>query len=390
MKRLFTSESVTEGHPDKVSDRISDSVLDAIFDQAPFSTVACETFVTTDLVLVGGEITTTAKVDVESVVRKAIKDIGYINGEDSFHYDDCEVINKIHEQSPDINQAVIKAQDDANFDSVGAGDQGMMFGFACNQTPEYMPLPIALAHGLTRQLAKVRKEGVLAYIRPDGKSQVSVEYDGDRPVRVENVVISTQHAEEVTLEQMEKDLVEHVIRPVLGEWFNDQINLFINPSGRFVVGGPHGDAGLTGRKIIVDTYGGYAAHGGGAFSGKDPSKVDRTGAYMARYVAKNIAAAGLADWCELQVAYAIGVPQPVSITTKTNKDAPLSNDQLVDIIRDHFDFRPAAIIHNFNMRRPIYQQLSAYGHFGRNDLDLPWEALDKVEALKESAGALAR
>jgi len=390
MKRLFTSESVTEGHPDKVSDRISDSVLDAIFDQKPFSTVACETFVTTDLVLVGGEITTEAKVDVEAVVRNAIKDIGYIFSEDGFHHDTCKVVNKIHEQSPDINQAVVKAQDDTNFDSVGAGDQGMMFGFACNQTPEYMPLPIALSHALTHRLAQVRKDGTLDYIRPDGKSQVSVQYDGHNPVHVENVVLSTQHAPEVTMEQMEKDLVEHVIRPVLGEWFNDRINLFINPSGRFVVGGPHGDAGLTGRKIIVDTYGGYAAHGGGAFSGKDPSKVDRTGAYMARYVAKNIVAAGLAEWCELQVAYAIGVPQPVSITTKTNQDAPLSNDQLVEIVQEQFDFRPAAIIHNFEMRRPIYQQLSAYGHFGRNDLNLPWEKLDKVEALKEAAGALAR
>lgn len=390
MKRLFTSESVTEGHPDKVSDRISDSMLDAIFAEAPFSTVACETFVTTDLVLVGGEITTTAKVDVERIVRDAIKDIGYVHDGEGFHYDTCEVINRIHEQSPDINQAVVKAQDDTDFDSVGAGDQGMMFGFACNQTPDYMPLPIALAHALTRQLARVRKDGVLDYIRPDGKSQVSVQYDGDQPVRVENVLISTQHAEDVSMEQMEKDVVQHVIRPVLGEWFNDQINLFINPSGRFVIGGPHGDAGLTGRKIIVDTYGGYAAHGGGAFSGKDPSKVDRTGAYMARYVAKNIVAAGLADWCELQVAYAIGVPQPVSITTRTNKGAPLSNNQLVEIVRDHFDFRPAAIIHNFDLRRPIYQQLSAYGHFGRNDLNLPWEQLDKVEALKEAAGALSR
>lgn len=390
MKRLFTSESVTEGHPDKVSDRISDSVLDAICTEAPFSTVACETFVTTDLVLVGGEITTTAKVDVEHIVRNAVKDIGYIHDGEGFHYDTCEVINRIHEQSPDINQAVVKAKDDTDFDSVGAGDQGMMFGFACNQTPDYMPLPIALAHALTRQLARVRKDGVLDYIRPDGKTQVSVQYDGDQPVRVENVVISTQHAEDVSMEQMEKDLVEHVIRPVLGEWFNDQINLFINPSGRFVVGGPHGDAGLTGRKIIVDTYGGYAAHGGGAFSGKDPSKVDRTGAYMARYVAKNIVAAGLANWCELQVAYAIGVPQPVSITTQTNKGAPLSNNQLVEIVREHFDFRPAAIIHNFDLRRPIYQQLSAYGHFGRNDLNLPWEQLDKVEALKEAAGALSR
>ena len=391
MKRLFTSESVTEGHPDKVADRISDTVLDAVFEQDPFSRVACETFVTTGLVMVGGEITTRAKLDVQTLVREAIKDIGYVDSSYGFHYADCGVLNVIHEQSVDIAQAVIKEENDANFDSVGAGDQGMMFGFACNQTPEHMPLPIALSHRLARQLALVRKEGVLPYVRPDGKSQVTVAYQGHTPLAVNTVVLSTQHAPEVTLKQLEKDLIQHVVRPVLGEWFNDETQTLINPSGRFVIGGPHGDAGLTGRKIIVDTYGGYAPHGGGAFSGKDPSKVDRTGAYMARYVAKNVVAAGLSELCQVQVAYAIGKAKPVSITVTvhTDESGPLSDEQLTELILDQFDFRPAAIIHNFGLRRPLYRQLSAYGHFGRSDLDLPWEKTDKAQTLKAAALTLA-
>lgn len=389
MKRLFTSESVTEGHPDKVSDRISDAVLDAALAQDPFSRVACETFVTTGLVLVGGEISSRAQLDVQNIVRNAIKAIGYTSSGYGFDHLGCGVINVIHEQSPDIAQAVIKEENDENFDSVGAGDQGMMFGFACDQTPELMPLPISLAHALTRQLAQVRKDGSLPYLRPDGKSQVTVEYEEHQPILVHTVVLSTQHADEVTSEQMKRDLLEHVVRPVLGKWFDKNVKIMINPSGRFVVGGPHGDAGLTGRKIIVDTYGGYGAHGGGAFSGKDPSKVDRTGSYMARYVSKNIVAAGLCQDCEIQIAYAIGHPHPVSITLKTYQGGVLSDEQLTELVWEHFDFRPAAIISHFQMRRPIYQPLSAYGHFGRSDLDLPWEKTNKAAALKEAAAALS-
>ena len=390
MKRLFTSESVTEGHPDKVCDRISDAVLDAVLAQDRYARVACEAFVTTGLVLVGGEISARAHVDVQSVVRGAIEAIGYVDASFGFSASGCAVVNVIHEQSPDIAQAVIKEENDGNFDSVGAGDQGMMFGFACDQTPEFMPLPIALAHGLTRRLAAVRKEGVLAYLRPDGKSQVTVAFEGQTPVRVDTVVLSTQHDPEVGLEQLERDVTEHVIRPVLGAWFNDEVKVLVNPSGRFVVGGPHGDSGLTGRKIIVDTYGGYGAHGGGAFSGKDPSKVDRTGSYMVRHVAKNLVAAGLCKRCEMQVSYSIGQPQPVSISVETDRSGPLGDEQLTDLVWEQFDFRPAAIIHNFQLRRALYQPLSAYGHFGRADLDLPWEQTDKAEALKAAATCLVR
>jgi len=390
MKRLFSSESVTEGHPDKVADRVSDAVLDATLAQDPFARVACETFVTTGLVLVGGEITAEAHVDVQRVARETIRDIGYVDPAHGFCYSDCAVLDTIHGQSADIAQAVIKEQNDDNLDSVGAGDQGMMFGYACNETVALMPLPIHLAHGLTRRLAQVRKEGVLTYLRPDGKSQVTVQYEDHTPLRVDTVILSAQHDEEVALDRMSRDLTEHVIRPVLGEWFDDRVKVLVNPSGRFVIGGPPGDTGMTGRKIIVDTYGGYGAHGGGAFSGKDPSKVDRSASYVARYAAKNLVAAGLCGYCEIQVAYAIGQTQPVAITLETCQGGPLSDDRLTDLVWEHFDFRPAAIIKHFELRRPIYQPLSAYGHFGRQDLDLPWERTDKAARLKEAAAALRR
>jgi len=390
MKRLFSSESVTEGHPDKVADRISDAILDAMLAQDSLARVACETFVTTGLVLVGGEITARAQADVQAIVRGAIKDIGYTDPAYGFTYSDCAVINTIHEQSPDIAQAVVKSTDVENLDSVGAGDQGMMFGYACKETSTMMPLPIWLAHGLTRRLAQARKEKALPYLRPDGKSQVTVEYKDHTPVRVDTVIVSAQHDPDVNSKQMERDLIEQVVRPVLGKWFNDKIKILINPSGRFVIGGPPGDTGMTGRKIIVDTYGGYGAHGGGAFSGKDPSKVDRSASYMARYAAKNLVAAGLCSYCELQVAYAIGKVQPVAITLETCQHGPLGDEQLIDLVWEHFDFRPAAIIKHFQLRRPIYQKLSAYGHFGREDLDLPWEKTDKAKLLKEAAAALAK
>ena len=386
---LFTSESVTEGHPDKVADQISDSILDEILAKDPNARVACETFVTTGLVLVGGEITTDCYVDIPKVVRRTLLDIGYTRAKYGFDGDTCAVLTAIDEQSPDIAQGVDKALEsreglsESELNSVGAGDQGMMFGFAANETPELMPMPISLAHKLAYRLAEVRKSGELNYLRPDGKSQVTVEYVDGKPVRVDTVVISTQHHPDVDQETIRKDVIEKVILPVLPqELVDDKIRYFINPTGKFVVGGPHGDAGLTGRKIIVDTYGGYARHGGGAFSGKDPTKVDRSAAYAARYVAKNIVAAGLADRCEIQLAYAIGVAQPVSIMADTFGTGKVSEDRLVELIKKHFDLRPAAIIRDLNLRSPIYRQVAAYGHFGRPDLNLPWERTDKAEALK--------
>ena len=389
-KRLFTSESVTEGHPDKVCDAISDAILDACMEKDPMSRVACETAVCTGFVLVTGEITTNAYVDMQKIVRDTVKEIGYTKSEYGFDANTCAVFVAIDEQSADIAMGVDKALEakkgEQNDDlDTGAGDQGMMFGYATNETEEYMPYPIDLAHKLALQLTKVRKDGTLKYLRPDGKSQVSVEYDeAGKPVRLEAVVLSTQHDEDVTQEQIHEDIKKYVFDPVLPkELVDDQTKFFINPTGRFVIGGPHGDAGLTGRKIIVDTYGGYARHGGGAFSGKDCTKVDRSAAYAARYVAKNIVAAGIADQCEIQLSSAIGVAQPTSIMVDTDKTGKVSDEKLVDIIRENFDLRPAGIIKMLDLRRPIYKQTAAYGHFGRNDLDLPWEKLDKVENLKK-------
>ncbi|WP_126428745.1 methionine adenosyltransferase [Brevibacillus marinus] len=397
-RRLFTSESVTEGHPDKICDQISDAILDAILAKDPNARVACETAVTTGLVLVAGEITTSTYVDIPKLVRDTIREIGYDRAKYGFDADTCGVITSIGEQSADIALGVDKALEaregtmtDEEIEAIGAGDQGLMFGFACNETPELMPLPISMAHQLARRLTEVRKNGTLPYLRPDGKTQVTVEYEGDKPVRIDTIVISTQHAPEATLEQIKADLMEHVIKPVVpAEWLDEQTKYFINPTGRFVIGGPQGDAGLTGRKIIVDTYGGYARHGGGAFSGKDPTKVDRSGAYAARYVAKNIVAAGLAAKCEVQVAYAIGVAQPVSISIDTFGTGTLPESDLVSLVRKHFDLRPAGIIKQLDLRRPIYKQTAAYGHFGRNDLDVPWERTDKAEALKRDAAQLAK
>ncbi len=390
-KRLFTSESVTEGHPDKVCDAISDAILDACMEQDPMSRVACETACCTGFVLITGEITTNAYVDMQKVVRDTVKEIGYTKADYRFDGDSCAVFVAIDEQSADIAMGVDKALEakenkmsEEEIEAIGAGDQGMMFGYATNETPELMPYPISLAHKLALQLTKIRKDGTLTYLRPDGKSQVSVEYDeNDKPVRLEAVVLSTQHDPDVTQEQIHEDIKKYVFDPILpADMIDENTKFFINPTGRFVIGGPHGDAGLTGRKIIVDTYGGYARHGGGAFSGKDCTKVDRSAAYAARYVAKNIVAAGLADKCEIQLSYAIGVAQPTSIMVDTFGTGKLSDSKLVDIVRENFDLRPAGIIKMLDLRRPIYKQTAAYGHFGRNDLDLPWEKTDKVEALK--------
>ncbi len=391
-KLLFTSESVTEGHPDKICDNISDAILDAMMAQDPMSRVACETAITTGLVLVMGEITTKAQVDIQKIVRDTIAEIGYDDSAKGFDANTCGVIVALDKQSADIAMGVDKALEakenkmsDAEIEAIGAGDQGMMFGYATDETEEYMPYPISLAHKLTRQLTKVRKEGTLPYLRADGKSQVSVEYDKNgRPSRLEAVVISTQHAAEVTQEQIHADIKKYVLDPILPkEMLDENTKYFINPTGRFVIGGPNGDSGLTGRKIIVDTYGGYARHGGGAFSGKDCTKVDRSAAYAARYVAKNIVAAGLAEKCEIQLSYAIGVAQPTSVMVDTFGTGKVSEEKLVEIIRENFDLRPAGIIKMLDLRRPIYKQTAAYGHFGRNDLDLPWEKLDKVETLKK-------
>ena len=395
-KRLFTSESVTEGHPDKVCDAISDAILDACMEQDPMSRVACETAACTGFVLVTGEITTKAYVDMQKVVRETVKEIGYDKSDYGFDANTCAVLVAIDEQSSDIAMGVDKALEakkaeaekqmsDEELEAIGAGDQGMMFGYATNETEDYMPYPIDLAHKLVKQLTKVRKDGTLKYLRPDGKSQVSVEYDeAGKPVRLEAVVLSTQHDADVTQEQIHEDIKKYVFDPVLpAEMVDADTKFFINPTGRFVIGGPHGDAGLTGRKIIVDTYGGYARHGGGAFSGKDCTKVDRSAAYAARYVAKNIVAAGLADRCEIQLSYAIGVARPTSVMVDTDGTGKVSDEKLVEIIRENFDLRPAGIIQMLNLRRPIYKQTAAYGHFGRNDLDLPWEKLDKVESLKK-------
>ena len=390
-KRLFTSESVTEGHPDKMCDAISDAILDALMEKDPMSRVACETASCTGFVLVTGEITTNAYVDIPKIVRETVKEIGYDKSEYGFDGNTCAVMVSIDEQSSDIAMGVDKALEakenqmsEEELEAIGAGDQGMMFGYATNETEEYMPYPISLAHKLAQQLTKVRKDGTLTYLRPDGKSQVSVEYDeNDKPVRLEAVVLSTQHDPDVTQEQIHEDIKKYVFDPILpAELIDENTKFFINPTGRFVIGGPHGDAGLTGRKIIVDTYGGYARHGGGAFSGKDCTKVDRSAAYAARYVAKNIVAAGLADKCEIQLSYAIGVAHPTSIMVDTFGTGKLSDEKLVEIIRENFDLRPAGIIQMLNLRRPIYKQTAAYGHFGRTDVDLPWEKTDKAELLK--------
>ena len=391
-KLLFTSESVTEGHPDKICDQISDAILDALLEQDPMSRVACETATTTGLVLVMGEITTKGYVDIQKIVRDTVREIGYDRGKYGFDADNCAVITAIDEQSADIAMGVNKALEakehlmsEDEIEAIGAGDQGMMFGYAVNETPELMPYPISLAHKLTRQLTRVRKDGTLTYLRPDGKSQVTVEYDENgKPARLDAVVISTQHSEDVTQEQIHEDVKKYVLDPILpAEMVDENTKFYINPTGRFVIGGPHGDSGLTGRKIIVDTYGGMARHGGGAFSGKDCTKVDRSAAYAARYVAKNIVAAGLADKCEIQLSYAIGVARPTSINVDTFGTGKLSDTKLVELIRENFDLRPAGIIRMLDLRRPIYKQTAAYGHFGRTDLDLPWEKTDKAEELKK-------
>ncbi|RWZ54847.1 methionine adenosyltransferase [Halobacillus fulvus] len=390
-RRLFTSESVTEGHPDKICDQISDAILDEILKNDPNARVACETTVTTGLVLVSGEISTSTYVDIPAIVRQTIKDIGYTRAKYGFDADTCAVLTAIDEQSPDIAGGVDVALEsregqmtDDELEAIGAGDQGLMFGFANNETEELMPLPISLAHKLAKRLSDVRNDGTLGYLRPDGKTQVTVEYDeNDKPIRVDTIVISTQHAEEITLEQIQKDLKAQVIDPIVpSELIDDKTKYFINPTGRFVIGGPQGDAGLTGRKIIVDTYGGYARHGGGAFSGKDATKVDRSAAYAARYVAKNIVAAELADSVEVQLAYAIGVAQPVSISINTNGTGKVSEEKLVEAVRELFDLRPAGIIKMLDLRRPIYRQTAAYGHFGRTDVEFPWEKTDRAEDLK--------
>jgi len=394
IRKLFTSESVTEGHPDKICDQISDAVLDAIFEKDPMGRVACEVSVTTGLVLVMGEITTKCNVDIPKIVRKTIEEIGYTNAEFGFDSKTCGVITAIDEQSADIALGVDNAleakkgeMNEKNIEATGAGDQGMMFGYACNETPELMPMPISLAHKLAMRLSKVRKEGILSYLRPDGKTQVTVEYDDDKPVRIDTIVVSSQHNPDVDHDTIERDIIENVIEPVIPEGMIDKdIKYYINPTGNFVIGGPHGDSGLTGRKIIVDTYGGYARHGGGAFSGKDPTKVDRSACYAARYVAKNIVAAGLASKCEVQVAYAIGVAKPVSVLVETFGTGKIPEDKISEIVTKVFDLRPAAIIENLKLRRPIYKQVAAYGHMGRTDIDVSWEKTDKVDEIRKLAG----
>ena len=396
MKKLFTSESVTEGHPDKICDQIADAILDEIIAVDPNARVACEVATNTGMVVVMGEITTKCYVDIPKTVRRTIKEIGYTRAKFGFDSDTCAVITSIDEQSPDIALGVDRSMEAKkenrieDYDVIGAGDQGMMFGFACNETPELMPMPISFANKLTKRLAEVRKDGTLPYLRPDGKAQVTIEYDEDKPVRVDTIVVSAQHHPDVDHDVIEKDIIEYVIKPVIpDDLLDDKTKYYINPTGRFTVGGPQGDSGLTGRKIIVDTYGGYARHGGGSFSGKDPTKVDRSASYAARYVAKNIVAAGIADKCEVELAYAIGLARPVSVRVDTFGTGRLSDDKMIELINNNFDLRPAAIIDKLKLRQPIYRQIAAYGHFGRTDLDLPWEKTDKADTLKEQATSFA-